>query len=177
MLVAGSCALSANAERGGAGDLGASCPGVAAIMGHGIKDWIVDGNAALAIIEDGPGDDGVAVAPGGEIILIVEDAGAGEGACAVSHPYGSRPGLAPIGGVRYQDVRGVAAADPLRKDEAQRRKIGGGMRIETHRRIACSDVAVEGHGVCRPGLAAVEGDMGARVDGLIHPSASGEEQL
>src|SRR5260370_37483868 len=118
MLVAGSCALSANAERGRAGDLGASCPGLATIMGHDIKDWVVDGNAALAIIEDGPGDDGVAVAPGGEIILIVEDAGAGEGACAGSHPYWGRPGLAPIGGGRHQDVRGVAGADTLRKDEA-----------------------------------------------------------
>src|SRR5260370_1653657 len=171
MLVAGSAALRADAERGRAGDLGASCPGLATIMGHGIKDWVVDGNAALAIIEDCPGDDGVAVAPGGEIILIVEDAAAGEGACAVSHPYCSRPGLAPIDGGRHQAVRGVAAADPLRKDEAQRRKIGGAMRIETHRRIACSDVAVEGDGVCRPGLAAVEGDMGARVDGLIDPAA------
>src|SRR5205807_1955388 len=55
----------------GAGDLHWVRPGFAAVVRHASEDWRANVTAAGTQVEPSPGNDGVAMAPGNNVILVI----------------------------------------------------------------------------------------------------------
>jgi hypothetical protein len=113
-------------------------------------------------MEHGPGDHRVAVSPGREALVVVEDPRPAKGARAGRDTRRSGPGAATVGGGRYHHVGVGTAAEALREQEAECRKVGAPIGVEGDRRPGGRHVGVRRDRVGGPRLTAVERDVRAR---------------
>src|SRR5260370_32906621 len=100
-MFAGRAALGADTEGGRARNRSACRPGLAAVMGHDVEDRRANVTATDAVVEDGPGDDRIAVAPGSDVLLVIKCPDATKRASAGGHTRGSGPRLATVGRLRH----------------------------------------------------------------------------
>src|SRR5215472_17919974 len=130
-------------------------------MSHCRVNSCRDEAALLAELEVAVRDNRVAVAPGGDVLLVEQVADArGHPASSLNANY--VPRLAPVAGVRDKDVR-VLNVGGTNETEAQRAVVGVAGGVESQGGVAGRLIGRVGeHRKHRPGLAAVEGNVRAR---------------
>src|SRR5262249_20292398 len=148
------------------GDLRRGRPGLTTVVRDCGEDGRADVAALLALVELRIGDDGVAVAPGGDVGLVVEGANAAYAAGAFRHHLQVGPRLAAVRGGGHADVTVGERRTALPLDVAQEAEVGLPAGVAGHARVARPVVAGGRQGVGTPGHAAVEGDAGPGDDAL-----------
>src|SRR5512135_1666322 len=146
-------------------------------MRNRVEDRRADVAALEPVVELGPSDNGIAMTPGRDVFLVVEEAGAPEGAAAPNDTRRLGPGLSPVCGMRYHHVRVDTAEAGLAPQESQGGQVCRAVRIEGNGRVTGGRIVAELDRVHGPGRAAVEGDVGTRVDGLEDVSTGAHCEL